>query len=103
MTYHDVPLDALLQVVRDGNESGWDAEFSGLWDQSAAYMDMLATSIQETGIHRPILVGTDGRVWDGHHRLAAAHRLGLISVPVTFAGEEEEANPLCENVRPDDE
>lgn len=87
---HIVPLAALLQVVRDGDEHGWEHEFAWLWSNQQAYMDMLATSIQETGIHMPILVGNDGRVWDGHHRLAVAHKLGLETVPVQFSGEPDD-------------
>lgn len=84
-----VPLEALLKVVRDGDEHGWQTEFDQLWSEQEPYMDMLATSIQETGIHMPILIGTDGRVWDGHHRLAAAHKLGLETVPIEWAGDHD--------------
>lgn len=89
---HLVPLDALLSVVRDGDEHGWDVEFNELWQTQTPYMDMLATSIQETGINTPILIGSDGRVWDGHHRLAVAHQLGLPEVPIEWIGEGEEAS-----------
>lgn len=84
---HIVPLDALLCVVRDGDEQGWQVEFDHLWQTQTGYMDMLATSIQETGMRMPILIGSDGRVWDGHHRLAVAHKLGLSNVPIEWAGE----------------
>lgn len=29
-----------------------------------------------------IVLGNDGRVWDGHHRIVAARRLGFTHVPV---------------------
>src|SRR5690606_22968569 len=48
----------------------------------------LLTRIREEGIREPILLGTDGRVWDGHHRITVAMHLGLESVPVEFAGED---------------
>ncbi len=86
---HMVPLDALLSVVRDGDEIGWDVEFNELWQTHADRLHMLASSIQETGIRVPILIGTDGRVWDGHHRLAVARKLGLSEVPIEWAGEEK--------------
>jgi hypothetical protein len=89
---HLVPLDALLAVVRDGDEHGWQVEFDQLWQTQQPYMDRLATSIQETGIHMPILIGSDGRVWDGHHRLGVAHKLGLAEVPIEWAGEVDEGN-----------
>lgn len=33
-------------------------------------------------IEQPICLGTDGRIWDGHHRIVAAIRLGFTSLPV---------------------
>lgn len=30
----------------------------------------------------PISLGSDGRVWDGHHRIIAARRLGFATIPV---------------------
>src|SRR5690606_24415273 len=48
----------------------------------------LLTRIREEGIREPILLGTDGRVWDGHHRITVAMHLGLESVPVEFASED---------------
>lgn len=45
-------------------------------------LDELATSIQAEGIREPVLLGNDGRVWDGHHRIVVAMRLGIESVPV---------------------
>lgn len=90
---HTVPLDSLLAVVRDGDEHGWQVEFDRLWETQQGYMDMLATSVQEAGIHMPILIGSDGRVWDGHHRLAVAHKLGLSEVPIEWAGEADDQEP----------
>lgn len=90
---HTVPLDSLLAVVRDGDEHGWRVEFDLLWETQQGYMDLLATSIQETGMHTPILIGSDGRVWDGHHRLAVAHKLGLAEVPIKWVGESDDQEP----------
>lgn len=81
----EVPLAAVLSIYADGDEIGWHAEFERLWREQQSYMDMLAASIQATGMHMPILLGSDGRVWDGHHRLAVAQRLGLETVPVEFS------------------
>lgn len=33
-------------------------------------------------IEQPVCLGADGRVWDGHHRIVAAIRLGFPGVPV---------------------
>lgn len=77
-----VPLEWVLETYRDGDERGWDAEFEFLRREHSGQIDRLATSVQETGIQEPILLGSDGRVWDGHHRLCVASMLGLASVPV---------------------
>jgi hypothetical protein len=77
-----MPLADLLRDYRDGDEHGWQTEFDWLWSNDGGRMDMLTSSIQRDGIRVPILLGNDGRVWDGHHRIAAADRLGLGSVPV---------------------
>lgn len=50
------------------------------------------TSIQEVGMRMPILLGSDGRVWDGHHRFAAAEHLGIPVVPVIFEAEVAQAS-----------
>lgn len=86
----NVSLISLLDVFTSGDEWDWEEEFSYLWSNHGERMDYLANSIQETGIQTPILLGNDGRVWDGHHRLAAAYSLGIHRVPVVFSGEEEE-------------
>lgn len=80
-----LPLAAVLAGWRDGDEHGWQTEFDMLRSERQGYIDMLATSVQETGIRLPILLGSDGRVWDGHHRLCVADMLGLDTVPCEFA------------------
>jgi len=42
----------------------------------------IAASIAEFGFTNPILAGSDGVIVAGHGRLAAAHKLGLATVPV---------------------
>lgn len=79
---------ALVDVMhnyRDGDElpDGWQEEFDWLRQEHGERLDALAASVRKVGILEPILLGTDGRVWDGHHRLCVAYDLGLTSVPVT--------------------
>lgn len=76
-------LADLLRDFRDGEEHGWQTEFDWLDTHHAHRLDSLMTSVQQVGILTPILLGNDGRVWDGHHRIAVAHRLGIETVPVT--------------------
>lgn len=40
------------------------------------------TAPYRVGITMPVLIGNDGRLWDGHHRLRIAVRLGIPFVPV---------------------
>lgn len=80
-----LPLRAVLAGWRDGDEVGWEIEFAWLRSERQEYIDMLATSVQETGIRLPVLLGSDGRVWDGHHRLCVADMLAMDTVPCEFA------------------
>jgi hypothetical protein len=80
-----MPLDAVLLGYRDGDERGWREEFCWLEAHHRSRLDVLYESVRTGGMQQPILLGDDGRVWDGHHRLWVADRLGLGTVPVTFA------------------
>lgn len=47
------------------------------------YQRSLERWLAEQGrIEQPVCLGPDGRVWDGHHRIVAARRLGLTEIPV---------------------
>lgn len=59
------------------------------------YQKSLEADIALNGIRHPVLLGDDGRVWDGHHRIAAAMRLRC-PVPVKFASP---ALPFPDDVR----
>ena len=45
-----------------------------------AAVDRMVASIREYGFKIPVLARSDGEVIDGHMRLKAAHKLGLISI-----------------------
>lgn len=89
MARHMVPLSAFREVIRDGDEHGWAVEYGRLWLEQKPYMDKLRESVEAEGIRRAILVGSDGRVWDGHHRVCVAISLGLDEIPIVFSGEDE--------------
>lgn len=74
--------DILAQYV-PGDEHEWGVEFAWLRDHHSEALRELSLSIQEHGIREPVVLGDDGRVWDGHHRLLVANTLGLNGVPVT--------------------
>lgn len=47
------------------------------------YQKNLEAYLRERGcVEQPVCLGSDGRVWDGHHRIVAAHRLGFETIPV---------------------
>lgn len=75
-------LAQLFADYRDGDERGWDTEFEYLEEIHAQKLYELAESVHAEGMREPILLGDDGRVWDGHHRLWAARNIGLKEVPV---------------------
>lgn len=53
------------------------------------YQRMLEEHIRGHGITGGICLGTDGRVWDGNHRVVAARRLDIEFIPVE---EEDDEN-----------
>lgn len=79
------PLARVLAEVRCGSEDwSWDEEWADLDRRHAetGYLAKLEQQIRANGITMPVLIGTDGRLWDGHHRLRIAVRLGIDYVPV---------------------
>ena len=51
--------------------------------QPGCYQRRLEAFLAAEGrITQPVCLGPDGRVWDGHHRIVAAKRLGFADVPV---------------------
>lgn len=79
------PLKRVLAEVRCGSEDWpWEEEWADLDRRHAdtGYLDRLEEQIGQNGITMPVLIGSDGRLWDGHHRLRIAVRLGIDYVPV---------------------
>lgn len=74
--------NAIMQLYRPGSYDepwSWDDEMNDLISRNE--LDGLTTDIQENGIREPVILGDDGRVWEGHHRICIAHRLGMTDVP----------------------
>jgi hypothetical protein len=87
-----MPLDDLLAGWVPGSQAQpwtWEDEerhiLASPYDQ--ARLEASINALGFTGTF-PILLGHDGRVWDGHHRVVAARRLGLTHVPVERVEEE---------------
>jgi ParB-like chromosome segregation protein Spo0J len=56
-----------------------------------AAVDRMAASIQEFGFKIPVLARSSGEVVDGHLRLKAARKLGIVEIPVILCDEWTEA------------
>jgi hypothetical protein len=88
------PLERILRDVAVGSgDWTWDEEWADLDRRHAetGYLNTLEQQIRDNGITMPVLIGNDGRLWDGHHRLRIAVRLGIGYVPVEVAPTEPTA------------
>lgn len=84
-----VLLRRLLDSYGPGSRGSvwtWNDELRWVLTHHARKQRRLERSIWRHGIEEPVLLGDDGRVWDGHHRVVAAIRLGLTHVPVVYGG-----------------
>lgn len=93
------PLRRVLTEVRCGSADWpWEDEWADLDRRHAdtGYLDRLEEQIRENGITTPVLIGSDGRLWDGHHRLRIAVRAGIDYVPVEIITPTETQQPAGE-------
>lgn len=56
----------------------WKDECLDIWAQN---IEELMADINVNGIKEPVILGDDGRVWEGHHRICIAYWLSLPEVP----------------------
>lgn len=89
-----LPLDEVLARWRPGSYDppwDWDDEERDLLERPCTtpgcpdpapgcYQRKLERHIAARGPVQGVLLGDDGRVWDGHHHLVAARRLGLTRI-----------------------
>jgi hypothetical protein len=85
-----MPLADLLRDYTPGDGHSWDDEMQWLKENHNGRLALLTLNILAHGIREPILLGNDGRVWDGHHRIYVAHQLKIQEVPVEYAGDNNE-------------
>lgn len=64
-----------------GSDWTWEDEADDLLGRDLKYMAELKNDIWSNGMHTPVLLGDDGRVWDGHHRIITASHLRLKAIP----------------------
>lgn len=63
----------------------WDDERLDITATNREYFESLRWAIEHEGVLEPVLLGDDGRVWDGHHRILAAHSIDpLMDLPVEY-------------------
>lgn len=86
-----MPLDELLKGWSPGSADGrtWDEEEADILarvclccGEAGHYQRQLEDHLRENGLTQGVCLGTDGRVWDGHHRIVAARRLGIVVIPL---------------------
>lgn len=73
-----LPVETIFERWRPGSYShGWGDEEIDLIARDEAALQVLEASIDCYGFlpSYPIMLGDDGRVWDGHHRLVALRRM----------------------------
>lgn len=77
------PLKDFLLRINPGSQGPdwtWYDEAYYLWATDRLPIERLMDSIQKEGQKEPVLVGDDGRLWDGHHRVVALMRLKAPSI-----------------------
>lgn len=83
--HEELDVALLISCVQVGSgDWSWEQEFDIL--RSREHEDVMAElrpSIAQDGIRDAVLIGTDGRVWDGHHRICVADELNA-RIPVCW-------------------
>lgn len=81
-----LPTEAILVCWRPGSgDWDWSTEWADIVQQQAGMtIAALIGDIAAHGVREPLLLGDDGRVWDGHHRLFVARLLGIETLPVEY-------------------
>lgn len=80
-----------------GDDWTWADEYVYCWMDDGPRTNKIIELVKEKGIgfddaYNPILLGNDGRVWDGHHRILIARYLEIYSVNVSMAPEISKEN-----------
>ncbi len=97
-----VPVASILRNFRPGSYDPpwtWDDEERDILGRECLccgepghYQQALEEHLAAVGeVRQPVCLGPDGRVWDGHHRIVAARRLGFEYLPVEHGTADDEA------------
>ena len=82
----EMPIRELIETIAPGEPHGWGVEILDLLARDRRRTRALAASITAHGVRTPVLIGDDGRLWDGHHRVVASIYLGRETIPAEYAG-----------------
>jgi hypothetical protein len=83
MCAQDVPIGVFLAWTEPGDQDwSWRSQFKWLVKNHAEQLASLRQDIAWRGQLVPVIVGSDGRLWDGHHRVYAIVELGWPNITV---------------------
>lgn len=82
---HYLTVEEVMSDYLTGDGDGWFGEFKYLREEHANKIRALTRDVLMHGMKEPILLGDDGRVWDGHNRIYVAYHMGFESIPVKYA------------------
>ena len=78
-------IEEVLRTYTPGSyDWSWEEEFNDLETRDFDYLQELIEDIRENGQKDPILLGDDGRVWEGHHRILVLQTLGQTHIRAAF-------------------
>ncbi len=83
-----VSTNSVLELFSPGDADTWGKSFRQVTKihSQDRYLFELQSSIQTLGMQNPIVLGRDGYIWNGHHRLFLATKtLDLYHIPVIFS------------------
>lgn len=84
-----LPLREVMLKWRPGSfDHTWEEEILDLFCRDTIHMAELIIDIRKNGMRDPVLLGNDGRMWDGHHRTAVYYLLGQDLIAIEY-GEDE--------------
>lgn len=86
----EMPVAQIITFWQPGSRGDnwtWADEYQDLMDRDQARTERIRQRIDAEGIGfidhiAPVLLGNDGRVWDGHHRICIAIQRGIPTLNV---------------------
>ncbi|URM86511.1 ParB-like nuclease domain protein [Mycobacterium phage Hilltopfarm] len=73
----EMTAEVVMATYSNGNGNRWTDELDWLWRIDREQMLSLLDDVMDNGIRNPIVAGSDGRLWDGHRRVAVAAALQI--------------------------